>query len=200
MPKMEAALYRWFLKLRDRHVPVSGIMMKTKAKKLHAIFKETNSFNASDGWINNFKARFGVRLLAISGEKLSSNKDAVLPFKQKLKKTMADFGISRQQLYNADESGLFWRMIPSKTFVHSGERSAPGRKIAKDRFTFLVCTNSTGEHKLKLLTIGKAKNPRCFKNFRPPMTYTNSKTAWMTKEIFKNWFHSEFVPQVLVMI
>ncbi|XP_055910692.1 jerky protein homolog-like [Eupeodes corollae] len=86
--------------------------------------------------------------------------------------------------------------IRDNLYQRYNEGSAPGRKIAKDRFTFLVCTNSTGEHKLKLLTIGKAKNPRCFKNFRPPMTYTNSKTAWMTKEIFKNWFYSEFVPQV----
>lgn len=80
--------------------------------------------------------------------------------------------------------------------VHAGEKSAPGRKISKERITFLTCTNGTGTHKLQLLVIGKSKNPRCFKGFKNPINYANSKTAWMTASIFKNWFEKNFVPEV----
>jgi hypothetical protein len=46
----------------------------------------------------------------------------------------------------------------------SPEKTAPGRKTEKQRITFLACTNSIGNHKVKPLVIGKAKTPRAFKN------------------------------------
>lgn len=36
----------------------------------------------------------------------------------------------------------------------------------------------------KLLVIGKVKNPRALKNFRCPVNYDHSETAWMTADIF----------------
>jgi hypothetical protein len=47
---------------------------------------------------------------------------------------------------------------------HRPEKTAPGRKTEKQRITFLACTNSIGNHKVKPLVIGKAKTPRAFKN------------------------------------
>ncbi|XP_011195270.2 jerky protein homolog-like [Zeugodacus cucurbitae] len=75
-------------------------------------------------------------------------------------------------------------------------KRALGVKSEKQRITFLCCSNATGSHKLKLLVIGKAKNPRCFKNFQCPTDYKSSKSAWMTSAVFKEWFHESFVPQV----
>ncbi|XP_039954172.1 jerky protein homolog-like [Bactrocera tryoni] len=69
-------------------------------------------------------------------------------------------------------------------------------KTKKQRVTFLACTNATGVHKVKFLVIGKAKNPRSFKNFDSPVDYNCSKPSWMTAAIFKHWFHHSFVPQV----
>ncbi|XP_017492339.1 PREDICTED: jerky protein homolog-like [Rhagoletis zephyria] len=45
---------------------------------------------------------------------------------------------------------------------------------------FLCCSNATGSHKLKIFVIGKAKKPRCFKNFQCPTDYKSSKSAWTT--------------------
>ncbi|XP_050337853.1 jerky protein homolog-like [Bactrocera neohumeralis] len=66
----------------------------------------------------------------------------------------------------------------------------------KQHVTFLACTNATGVQKVKLLVIGKAKNPRSFKNFDSPVDYNYSKSSWMTAAIFKHWFQHSFVPQV----
>ncbi|XP_065361959.1 jerky protein homolog-like [Calliphora vicina] len=72
--------------------------------------------------------------------------------------------------------------------------------MEKQRVTFLCCANASGAHRLKLLIIGKAKNPRSFKNFVCPTDYKNSKSAWMTSAIFNYWFHQSFVPQVKLFL
>ena len=41
-------------------------------------------FKASTGWLENFKARHGIRNFSIQGEKLSAAEETVEPFLQKL--------------------------------------------------------------------------------------------------------------------
>lgn len=197
LPRMERILYNWILRLRSKNFPVSGEMIKRKAAILHEKFKENQGrFNASGGWLQKFKSRWGIRLLTISGEKLSACPGLVAPFKERLGEKIRNEELTKDQLYNADESGLFWQLLPEKTYVSLTEKTAPGMKTAKQRVTFLACTNASGTHKLKPLVIGKAKNPRAFKNFNSPLPYKNSKNAWMTSDIFKHWFFNHFVPEV----
>jgi hypothetical protein len=191
-PKMEISLYKWFLQQRERHAPVSGVILKEKAKYFHQKLQENqHTFAASSGWMQKFKKRFGIRFLSISGEKLSSQPELVSPFLQKLSSKIKVLGLDDNQLYNADETGLYWKLLSGKTFVSNAEKTAPGRKTAKERVTFLACTNATGLHKLTPLVIGKAKKPRSFNNFQLPVHYRNSKSAF----IFKEWFHEMFVPR-----
>ncbi|XP_066152268.1 jerky protein homolog-like [Euwallacea fornicatus] len=195
-PKMENSLYKWFLKQQEKHVPISGEIIKERAKVLNEKLKETENFVASDGWLQRFKTRYGIRLLSISGEKLLAQPELVQPFKEKFMETIKELDLSMEQIYNADESGLYWKMLPEKTYPASFEKSAVGRKPENQRITFLACTNANGSHKIKPMIIGKAKNPRSFKNFNIPVDYDYSKTAWMTSSIFLKWFHQRFVPEV----
>lgn len=195
-PRMEQALYKWFLKMREKNLPVTGLMIQEKAKLLHSKYKESPSFNASSGWLQKYKKRFGIRYLTISGEKLSSAPELVDPFKRTLRLKINELQLTKEQIYNADETALYWKLLPGKTYVASEEKTAPGRKTEKQRVTFLACTNAAGTHKVKPLVIGKAKNPRSFRNFNCPVHYRNSKTAWMTAAIFKEWFHQMFIPEV----
>lgn len=112
---------------------------------------------------------------------------------------MEKMEISLDQLYNADESAIFWKLLPNKTYVAVNERSAPGRKTDKSRVTFLACKNASVTHKIQPLVIGKSKNPRCFAR-KTPKCYTSSKNAWMTSFLFKEWFHKTFVPEVRAFI
>lgn len=194
---MEDKLHTWFLKQRERHVQISRELICEKARQLFVSqYGSDKSFNASIGWFQNFKKRYGIRGLKISGEQLSSQPELVAPFKRELQKEIEHRDLDECQIYNADESALFWKMLPDKTLVHSKERMAPGRKMCKERVTFLCCANATGSHKLKMVVIGKSKTPRCFKNQQPPVQYFSSKNAWMTSWIFEEWFMKSFVPQV----
>lgn len=113
-PQVEDALYAWFIQERNRHSPISGEILKEKAKFFYNRIMKNDDFRASDGWLDKFKRRFGIRLLTFTGEKLSCDVDSVEPFIALFKKTVDDLGLGPDQIYNADESGLFWRLLPKK--------------------------------------------------------------------------------------
>ena len=93
---------------------------------------------------------------------------------------MEEMDLVPAQLYNADESGLYWRCLPNKTLASGDEKEAPGMKKQKDRVTLMFCANAEGTHKVPLLVIGKFQNPRCLKGVnreRMACTYTSQKNA-----------------------
>ena len=188
---VEKATYLWFLQERSRGTPISGPILAEKAlqfyRRLHGE-ASADDFKASQGWLDKFKRRHGIRQLRVVGEKLSADVQSIEPFVEKLHKLMEEKGLQLEQLYNADETGLFWRVLPKVTLASAQEKEAPGVKSSKDRVTLLGCVNATGQHKLKPVLIGKYKKPRCFKNVNMsvlPVHYTAQSNAWMNSDIFE---------------
>ena len=106
-------------------------------------------------------------------------------------------GYTRDDVYNADETEINWRALPKKSLAARKEATAPGFKTSKERITGMVCANTSGNHILPLLVIGKAKKPRCFKNVVCfPTTYKSQKSAWMNSQVFIDWYTNDFIPQV----
>jgi hypothetical protein len=90
-------------------------------------------------------------------------------------------------VYNADETALFYKLMPNKTLALKGKRCT-GSKNSKERITVLLCTNLTGTDKLLPLVIGKYRNPRFFKNVHNlPCEYCLNAKAWMMGEIIQKW-------------
>lgn len=77
------------------------------------------------------------------GVGLSSNESAVVSFVKRFQEKVEELGLVPDQFYNADDRGLFWQLLPNKTFVSFQEQNAPSRKISKDRITFMPCSNVT---------------------------------------------------------
>lgn len=199
--ELETKLHDWFLKQRDRNCPVNGHIPRAKAKDLFKKIypnKEEKDFLASDGWFRNYKRRHGIRFLKVCGEILSSDTSTITPFIHHLRSKMDEMKLLPSQVYNADETGLFYKILPEKTYVAACEKSAPGSKIKKERVSILLCANADASNKITPLVIGKAAKPRCFVGFNNPLDYDHSKAAWMTTHIFKNWFHGTFVKQVSI--
>ncbi|GBM11619.1 Jerky -like [Araneus ventricosus] len=158
--------------------------------------KSDEGFVASKGWLDIFKHQHGIRRLKITGEKLSSNESAIEPFRIELLRFINQKNLSAEQMYNADESGLFWRMLRNKTLADHYEKVVSGRKSIKVRITFTPCANATGKHKPSLFVAGTAKKSRTFKSVMLPLCYRGQKNAWATRELFLDWFKTEFVPAV----
>ena len=88
---------------------------------------------------------------------------AVGPFREELEKVIAEEGYLRGQIYNADETGLWWCMTPSSSLSSGGVTRAANFKKVKDHVTLLACANASGSHCLPLVFINKSAKPRCFK-------------------------------------
>ena len=63
---------------------------------------------------------------------------------------MEDKGYTLNQIFNADETGLWWRLMPSRSLIQSGETQAKNFKKPKDGVTLLGCANGAGTCKLPL--------------------------------------------------
>lgn len=66
-----------------------------------------------------FKHGHGIRELEIQGEKLAGNVESVDEFKKEFLKMVQNQGFSRDDVYNADGSGLNWPALPRKFLASS---------------------------------------------------------------------------------
>ena len=64
-------------------------------------------------------------------------------------------------VFNADETGLFFKCLPEKTLAFKGEKCHGGKR-SKERVTVMVAANMIGTEKLKFMVIGKSVKPIVF--------------------------------------
>lgn len=156
-----------------------------KAEALH-LAKEMrdNTFCASNGWLQSFKDKYGIRLKVLSGESNNLNRNDFNEFYQNIKTKMERYRDA--DIFNCDETALFYKQAPSKSLM---AKTRKGLKSCKDRVTCLFCVNLDGTEKKKPLIIGKYKTPRSFRhfNYKKFCDYYHNNTAWMTSKIFNEW-------------
>ena len=97
------------------------------------------------------------------------------------------------EIYNCDETGMFWRLLPNKTFSFEKD-SRKGIKKSHDRVTVLLITNWNGNDK-DIFIIGKSQNPICFRSPKDEdeakniseakQIYFQQKNSWMDSTIFQ---------------
>jgi hypothetical protein len=139
-----------------------------------------------DGWLHGFQSRQNIRRNTQHGEAGSLSQDAA---KEMLKIRQALSAYAPQDIFNCDETGLYWKMIPDSSL---STQSIPGRKIEKARISALFCCNSDASERLPIWIIGSAKRPRAFTaaGINPEnlgCKWRSNKMAWMTGDIFKEW-------------
>lgn len=61
-PQVEQALYSWYLEERGQ-TPLSGDILRQKARTLYQEIMKRDDFKASNGWLDNFKRRYGIRFV-----------------------------------------------------------------------------------------------------------------------------------------
>ena len=94
-------------------------------------------------------------------------------------------GYAPRDVWNIDETGCLWRVLPEKGFGKKGQQCKGGKK-SKHRATIAFVVNAAGESECKPIVIWKSNNPRCFKNVdkkKLPVQYFSQAKAWMTGEI-----------------
>jgi hypothetical protein len=104
------------------------------------------SWTPNKGWFTRFCNRYNFTRIGLHGEggdvDLAKHRDAIEKIRKKLEPYSAD------QIFNMDETGLFYRSKPRFLYV---DRSVAGVELrgckdmgAKDRCTLVVAVNASG--------------------------------------------------------
>lgn len=129
----EASVLTWFRQVRSENVAVSGPLLKVRIDfryEVHQIHLQEKAlklaeefhiecFKASDGWLDNFKKRHSIKFRSEQGEAAAVDLKVVEDWQKKaLRDALENY--SPEDVFNADETGLFWKLMPNKTLAFKG--------------------------------------------------------------------------------
>jgi hypothetical protein len=121
--EMEKFLTTWMEDQTQRRVPLNLMTVQVKAGSLYADIKGKRqdvlqTFVASNGWFNRFKNRAGFHNVKVSGEAASGDAEAAQMFPDVLKDIINEGGYTAEPVFNVDETGLFWKKMPERTYIY----------------------------------------------------------------------------------
>ena len=153
------------------------LLMQKGHKTAESLGYEQNDLQKMNiEWVRRFKARHNIASMKQSREAGSVPENTVNTWvENSLSKSRQKF--KDEDIYNIDETGLFWQVLPDRTMNFRGQK-CHGGKLSKNRVTVLVCANTTGTDKLPPIVIGKYHRPRCFAGVKQlPLQYFANKKA-----------------------
>ena len=183
-PIIEEALTVWLDKALQAKLVLTESILTTKALDFAVLCNE-EKFKASNGWLDNFKKRHNLRQYNIHGEAGSAPIQDLDSMRGRLRQTLRDY--DPKDIFNCDETGLFWKMKLSHTISNG---PVVRTKQFKDCVTILLTCNSTGTEKLRPLFIHKYENSRVLKNISKnslPVNYYWNKKSWMQVSIWNDY-------------
>ena len=163
---------------------VLKITLSTWVKNKEKLFDALKRL-ASDGWLRRWKERNNISSKTVSGESKSVTPEMVNAWSETSLATLLS-NYDLKDSYNANEIGCFYQYLPNKTYQLKSEKHY-GVKLSKISIPAMATANAIG-NKLPMFVIGKAKNPRCFKNVTfLPCHYRNQQKSWMDGKLFEGW-------------
>ena len=152
--QLDEKVYEWFVTQRSKNIPISGPLLQERARQISLQLggASAGTFKGSNGWLQKFRTRHGIKHRAICGESATVDPATVDDWKAWL--PLINDKYAPEDVYNADETGLFFKALPDRSLVMAKE-TCKGGKRSKERFTVILCTNMTGTDKLQPLIIGK---------------------------------------------
>ncbi|XP_053643175.2 tigger transposable element-derived protein 1 [Cherax quadricarinatus] len=206
---VERLLLVWINEKQIAGDSISQGIICEKARKLHddlirkkpATSGDVSEFKASKGWFERFKNRSGIHSVMRHGEAASSDKKAAEKYVKEFKDYIDSEEMQPEQVFNCDETGLFWKKMPSRTYITEEEKALPGHKPMKDRLTLLMCANASGDCKVKPLLVYHSETPRAFRQNNVVkanlcVMWRANSTTWVTRDLFYDWLHHAFAPTV----
>ena len=122
-----------------------GPQLIEKAKQI-AVSLGKPEFKGSRGWLEKWKKGKNLRISGESGDVQGPTVDS---WKERLPELLS--GFASDDIWNIDETGLFWKALPDRGFGVKGSACKGGKKV-KERFT----ANTTS--KLQPLDLGIIQN------------------------------------------
>jgi len=129
--KIDELVFEWFTVQRSKNIPISGPILQEKARQFaEQLGYLPGEFKGSNGWLEKFRTRHAISSHVISGESTSVDNSTVEEWSKRLL-TIID-GYDKNNIFNADETGLFYRALPDRSLVLKKEECKGGKKVKKD--------------------------------------------------------------------
>ena len=153
------------------------------------------SISESNGWLQKFLRRSPMQpsfqLHGTGGSSLPVGTDDRMI---EIRDVLSQY--DPKNIYNMDESGLFYRLGPSRTYLAANEsrNDTRGTELQKHerRFSIVMWVNSDGSHILSVSYLGTAMNPNFFGDPRfAPLKGNNWSwpDGWMDCNGFRRWIN-----------
>ena len=116
------------MEVQAQNLPVNGPLLKGKALVIaSSIGFET--FKASNRWLKSFNCHHNLSSKTLSSKSNAMDVDVVNNWKAQLTFLLRDYDLS--DIWNMDETGLFWHGLPTKSLTAKTEQ-AKGGKLVKE--------------------------------------------------------------------
>ena len=124
--ELDRVVWEWFTRARAKNIPVSGRLIQERAV-MYASELGIERFSGSNGWLEKWQKRHNVRMSVLSGEAADVDPTVVSDWGERLK-TICE-GYALKDIFNADETGLFYRALPTRSMTVKGDEAKGGKKV-----------------------------------------------------------------------
>ncbi len=205
-PEVTEMMYLWVSKAMGDGILLTGEVLRQKWNKFADLagIPEDERLKLSNGWLDTFKGRVGLKQSRRHGEAGSTPADTVDGERKRMQELITQTGYKLRDIFNMDETGLFYgyasvsnfalmlsnvihRMIPDKGLSNCKRSGVKGKKV---RLTYAFTENADGSEKLPAFIIGKAARPRPFNKKTGDQLgfyYRSNAKAWMTAHLYQDW-------------
>lgn len=190
-PELESALSHWLLVSSHTTPRIQGDLIKEKGRVFARLLGVENKISFSNGWLTGFKKRHAMLLAATdaSGSAPSLSLAAAAAIAAPAMPgtdsagdvvdattgvSAVDFGLwtiqqiaqeyHARDIFNVDETGLFYAMTPEKAVRRGPNTSASAKtangaasKALKEKLTLLLAVNADGSERFDPIFLGRSK-------------------------------------------
>ena len=106
--RVDQLVYEWFVLQRSKNIPITGPLLQERARQIRQQLggPAVEDFKASNGWLEKFRSRHNIKHRVLCGESAGVDPVTVDDWKERLPSILQKY--DPNDIYNADESGLFF--------------------------------------------------------------------------------------------
>ncbi len=133
-PELDKAMQIWTSQAIAGGVPLTDVILQQKGLEFAKGLNIEDQLKCTNGWVYRFKLRNGLQKFLISGEANSAPIESLPEERMRLRALLAKY--DEEDIYNADETGLYFRMEPNQT-LSTGAVSGR-KKVRKSKLYFII--------------------------------------------------------------
>ena len=129
-------VWEWFTRARAKNIPMTGRLIQECAI-MYTSKLGINQFSGSNGLLEEWQKCHNVRMVVLSGEAADVDSTVVSDWGERLNTICQGYAL--KDIFNADETGLFYRALPTRSMAVKGVKTSSGKKSKrKSRFCLLA--------------------------------------------------------------